>query len=108
MSRVCGRPIVAYVTVVTSVHADMPPPDRTGLGTALLELCAITATVISALAAGLMVAVVLFIAGVRRPKEAAQAREARLIRMCDENPSHPPSDQNSRAPADPDDITHCH
>src|SRR5688572_13974593 len=56
--RVWGRLTVSKVTVATSVQAVIPPPVTVGLGSALVELCPMTATVMSVLGPGAMAAVV--------------------------------------------------
>jgi hypothetical protein len=57
VKRVWGVERASKVVVATSVQAVIPPPDSVGLKAALDELCPITATVMSALGAGAMAAV---------------------------------------------------
>src|SRR5690242_19745390 len=56
--RLCGVVLLSKARVFTWVQLVIPPPVTLGLGAALPVLCANTAIVTSALAAGVMLAVV--------------------------------------------------
>src|SRR5213594_3938411 len=58
VTRLRGRVPVSNVPLATTVHVVTPPPDRVGIGGVPNELCSSTATVMSALGAGAMAAVV--------------------------------------------------